>query len=80
MMIVNACLQWVLVGQHSKAKTNLMMATYKQALANCWVSPEVLCMEETQGMMTERRATNGVNGRCLDDLAQRKHVEIHGVQ
>jgi len=25
------------------------MATYKQALANCWVSPEVLCMEETQG-------------------------------
>jgi len=36
-------------------------------------------MEETQGTMTERHATNGVDRCHLDDLAQRKHVEIHEV-
>ncbi len=36
-------------------------------------------MIETQGLMTKRCATNGVDGCCLDDLAQRKHVEIHEV-
>ena len=36
-------------------------------------------MIETQGLMTERCATNRVDECCLDDLAQRKHVKIHVV-
>ncbi len=36
-------------------------------------------MVETQGMMTRRHATNGVDERCLDGLAQGKHAGIHKV-
>jgi len=38
---------------------------------------EDLCTTETQGLTTERRATKGVDECHLDDLAQRKRVEIH---
>jgi len=40
---------------------------------------EVLCTEETQGMMMERCTTNGVDRLCLDDVVQSKHIEIHKV-
>jgi len=46
-------------------------------LADCWVETEVLCTRETQGSTQRRRATNRVDERCLDDLAQRKRVGIH---
>ncbi len=52
----------------------------KNHFADCWVKTEGLCTIETQRLMTERDALpNGVDKCRLDDLVQRKHVEIHVV-
>jgi len=47
---------------------------------DCWVNmTEDLHTTETQGLTQERHATSGVDKCRLDDLAQRKCVEIHEV-